>query len=298
MDAVQKSYQKHTDWYEGYKNEAYFRRVTSVFDAQNEPGAQAVARLYAPIDPFCHQPYSWLTIGDGKFGSDAHYILHKGATSAMATDISTALLEYAAEKEFIRDYSAENAESLSFADDAFDFVLCKESFHHFPRPFIALSEMLRVARKGVLLIEPQDVMLANPLLLGALNFVDFIYNATGLDVNFYRNRYSFEPVGNFVYKISKREIEKAALGVGLRWVTFKSFFFFYDPSIDGVETSPIKAFNQRAKHSFATGLAKLGLLPYNMLACAIFKDNPAENLRNSLLKSGFSIRNLPKNPYA
>lgn len=39
-------------------------------------------------------------------------------------------------------------------DDAFDYVLCKDSYHHMPRPMIALYQMLRVARRAVVLIEP------------------------------------------------------------------------------------------------------------------------------------------------
>ena len=61
----------------------------------------------------------------------------------------------------IKNYKIENAENLSFEDKTIDFILCKESYHHFPRPMVALYEMLRVARNGVLLIEPNDAYIIN-----------------------------------------------------------------------------------------------------------------------------------------
>src|SRR5213075_2707793 len=98
---------------------------------------------------------SWVTIGDGRCASDARYIRSCGR-SVLATDIAPQLLRVAKERGAIDDYRAENAESLSFVDEQFDFALCKEAYHHFPRPMIALYEMLRVARVGVVLIEPYD----------------------------------------------------------------------------------------------------------------------------------------------
>ena len=35
---------------------------------------------------------SWLTVGDGRYGTDAHYIFSKGVRNVLATDISDYLL--------------------------------------------------------------------------------------------------------------------------------------------------------------------------------------------------------------
>src|SRR5690606_26114528 len=84
---------------------------------------------------------SWITIGDGNFGSDAHFLERNGA-EALATSISDAPLRVARDMGFVRNIRAENAEFISSAGDAFDFALCKEAYHHFPRPAIAFYEML------------------------------------------------------------------------------------------------------------------------------------------------------------
>ncbi|MFU8803950.1 MAG: class I SAM-dependent methyltransferase [Bradymonadaceae bacterium] len=54
-----------------------------------------------------------------------------------------------------------DAEDLQFEDDSFDVVFCGNLLHHLEDPLIAVQEMRRVARKHVILIEP-NVM--NPLM--------------------------------------------------------------------------------------------------------------------------------------
>src|ERR1035437_628215 len=167
---------------------------------------------------------SWLTIGDGRYGSDAYYLIQKGFR-VMATDISDAALEIGAEKGFIKDYHKENAEHLSFPDKEFDYCLCKEALHHFPRPYAAIYEMLRVSRKGIVLIEPCDMYIFSAsrqilfrLLIEKLSRIPFFSKFLG-DIK----RHTFEDAGNYVYKISRREIEKVALGLNLQYITFKDF---------------------------------------------------------------------------
>ena len=75
----------------------------------------------------------WLTVGDGSYGSDAHYLQGHGA-DATASSISDATLRGAHERGYIATYRIENAEALALEDDSFEFVFCKESYHHFPRP--------------------------------------------------------------------------------------------------------------------------------------------------------------------
>lgn len=114
-------------------------------------------RMYRCLDPLLSRfPGSrWLTVGDGRYGTDAHYLETHGV-QAIATDISDTMLRRAKEDGFIKEYSKENAEKPSFGDGTFDFALCKEAYHHCPRPMLAVYEMLRVARSGIVLIEPDE----------------------------------------------------------------------------------------------------------------------------------------------
>jgi len=52
---------------------------------------------------------------------------------------------------------------LPFDDRSFDLVLCWEVLHHVPDPAVALSEMGRVARRWLLIFEPNPLNLAQML---------------------------------------------------------------------------------------------------------------------------------------
>ena len=52
------------------------------------------------------------------------------------------------------EHAYANAECLPYPTASFDVVLCKEALHHLARPVLGLYEMLRVARRGVVFVEP------------------------------------------------------------------------------------------------------------------------------------------------
>lgn len=58
-----------------------------------------------------------------------------------------------------------------------------------------------------------------PLLLFASNLLEKINQK--LIGKIWKNRFSYEPVGNFVYKVSEREFEKFAAGLNLPLVAIK-----------------------------------------------------------------------------
>lgn len=84
--------------------------------------------------------------------------------------------------------------------------------------------MLRVSQKAVILIEPIDILSKIPLLLSLKNFCDIF--SPNLINYIWKNRYSWEIVGNYVFKISEREIEKIAMGIGLPCIAFKVIHVF------------------------------------------------------------------------
>jgi SAM-dependent methyltransferase len=49
-----------------------------------------------------------------------------------------------------------DAENMDLPDNSYDLVLVQDVLHHLPRPPIGLTEMLRVARRAVIVIEPHD----------------------------------------------------------------------------------------------------------------------------------------------
>lgn len=254
-------------------------------------------RLYGCLDPLLmDEGATWVTIGDGRFGKDSWYIAEKGR-EVVATDLDDSLLSAAREMGLIARYSQQNAEALSFADASFDYVFCKDSYHHFPRPMLALYEMLRVASKAVVLIEPNDRYISYSLLL---NIWTTVINRLLSLVKRGIRRFNFEEFGNFVYSISRREMEKIAMGMNYRYLAFKGMNDSYTFGVEFEKTAANgKLFRKvRFRIRVQDMLQKLRVIDSVMLTAIIFKDAPADAMLQQLKRAGYEIVELPVNPYA
>ena len=165
------------------------------------------------ISHLLNEHHSWLTIGD-TYGSEAAYLIRHGQ-EAVASDLSTRFLENSHKRGLIYDYEIINAEDIEISDNNFDYVLCKLSLHHMARPYKAIYEMIRVAKKAVILIEPCD-----PLSYSVGLFV-LCKHFPRLADKLWKNRRSHEDVGNYVFKLSEREVEKISESLFLPEPEFK-----------------------------------------------------------------------------
>lgn len=217
----------------------------------------------------------WLTIGDGRYGLDAIRMQRNGFEDVTATDIDAALLDASFSVGTLKSISEEDAENLSFGDNSFDYVLCKESYHHFSRPMLALYEMLRVASKAVVLVEPQDPYADAPLVPGPTVAV-------------------YETDGNYIYTLSRRELEKVAYGLGLPALAYKNFCDIY---LEGVDTALASEDNPAFTH-FRLGVEEIearcarGEDKYNMLMAVVFVEKPDADCIKSFVECGWEIKSL------
>ena len=236
----------------------------------------------------------WITVGDGRYGSEARHIEQHGSR-AVATDISDTLLEEAVRKGYITECSRQNAESLKYADNAFDIALCKESLHHFPRPFLALYEMMRVSRKAVVLVEPTDLRIGATLRWKLFRTaVDTTRGLTGRP----GGHQVFEEAGNYVYGISRLELEKVALALNLPALALKGINDYY---IDGLEDEKADRSSRlfgkiRRRIAINNLLCRFGLKPHTTTCAILFHQKPEEDLATRLKKDGFDFVKLPENP--
>jgi ubiquinone/menaquinone biosynthesis C-methylase UbiE len=297
-DFVDLSYAHHEKHYEEYRmGEEKMRRARS-WQRTDTVDAWCRQRLIGAIDPILRTfpDARWLTVGDGRYGSDAHYIASKGA-SAIATDISDVLLRQAVKEGYIKNGHKENAEALSFKSDQFDFALCKDSLHHFPRPSLAIYEMLRVTKSGIVLIEPNDEFVLS-------GFFEFAYRSLkellfAILLRKKKENYQYEEVGNYIYGISRREIEKIALALNYPAVAFKGINNYY---LEGIEDEELSERGPlfRKVHFMITWrnlLSGLGVKPAGVLAAVLFKMPISVRLEKELASAGYKIVKLPRNPY-
>lgn len=231
---------------------------------------------------------TWLTIGDGAYGTEAHYLRSRGAR-ATASSLTDSRLALAHARGLIDGYRVENAEAISLQDDAYDFVICKEAYHHFPRPPIAFYEMLRVARRAAIFIEPID---GPARVLGQFKKLakKILRGDTELE---------FEPSGNYIFRMSIRETQKMLTALNGSCLAYKMYNDFY--------YAPAASHNHDELTSgrLITGagliaqdlLCRMRLLNYGLATLVVFKRAPEITLCRALRRYGYRVRTMPANPY-
>lgn len=96
-----------------------------------------------------------LCVGDGRCGIESRFFQKHGIRAYPLDYIGTPMREAVSEGVLHTGVEADGHE-LPFRDKSFDAVLIKESLHHMSSPFMCIYESMRVARKYVAIIEPNE----------------------------------------------------------------------------------------------------------------------------------------------
>ncbi|MCB0846239.1 MAG: class I SAM-dependent methyltransferase [Bacteroidetes bacterium] len=104
------------------------------------------------------------------------------------------------------NWSFENAENLSFEDESFDYTVIHAAIHHASSPHKVLTEMYRVASKGVLAFESRDSFVMRILEKWELTQV-YEHAAVYYNDCKYGGVNNTE-IPNFIYRWTEREVEK------------------------------------------------------------------------------------------
>ncbi len=99
-----------------------------------------------------------------------------------------------------------DSHELPFDDGAFDLAFVSDGLHHCRSPHRAVTEMFRVARVGIVVIESRDSLAMR--LAEWLTYTDaYEFNGRLLETR-EQGGVDFGPVPNFVYRWTEREFEK------------------------------------------------------------------------------------------
>lgn len=247
-------------------------------------------RMRAGLKPLLeHSPNaSWLTIGDGNYGSDAYFLNQNGA-KAVASSLTDSTLVVAANKGYLTNFRAENAESLSQEDKSVEYTLCKEAYHHFPRPAVAFYEMVRISSKAVVLIEPAE---GNGRILN--RFKRWMKTKLRGDTEF-----DFEVSGNYIFRLSVREMEKMMIAMNSKTIAYRYFNDYYNESYGGDAISPESRGLRLTKLGIWIQdiLCRLHLMDWGLVTFISFNGILEDSLRQKLKTEGYQVKNLPVNPY-
>lgn len=306
---INKHYEKHAKHFENDLIDSERIKISNSWFDDTTADYWRHIRAFECVDMVSDQPdKKWLTVGDGRWGLDSIRINKKGIEEVLPSDISESLLHEAKKQNIIPDYAIENAEKLSFNDRSFDYIFCKESLHHFPRPLVALYEMLRVAKEAVFIIEPNDnyqilgVDTSPPSWMKILKDIfKLLTNKQKSEQPYIKfNNPDWEVSGNYVYGVSRRDIEKVALALNLPQIAFKGLNDHYivgcefEPS-DENKSAIFKELKQRIEKR--DGLCIKGEADYDLLMVALFLKPMNESAHKKFIESGWQVIELPENPY-
>ena len=274
--------------------QATTEKVPALIGTPDSMDARHHERMFFGLAPLiAHIPEAtWLTVGDG--GADGWMIRKLGATKVTSSSISLTRLSQLKARGLLEGIELReiNAEAIDLPDRAVDFILCKEAFHHLPHAPLAFYEFLRVARRGFVLIEPTELQSRRPL--------DILRTWAKQVLRRRPPVYEqFEPVGNFIYRVSLREVERALTATqSPPWFAVRTFNAF------GTRWLTKQPKSNRAARAFADlGIGVQDMLETGRLIapgyCALFVPvEPIEDgLKELLSGNGFRIVELPRCPY-
>jgi SAM-dependent methyltransferase len=293
------SYDKNTDFAEcSYRSHALHEEersdtVPAFMARQDTVDAWAHYRIHELIEPIysLFKDKKWLTVGDD--GSGAYYLKSRGIKDIICSSISTAKLDRLTQRGYLDgiDVKTINAESINLANCSVDVVLCKQSYHHFPRPAVAVYEFIRVSRDLFILIEPNDA--------GNTRFLDFVRKVVMFIIRSRRpGQRLFESSGNFIYRLSLRELIKMGAALQIEAIAFKYYNDFYTRNVGKrkINEKPW-LYVQKLAIIVQDVLCFLRLMNYCAIVAIVPKAGFDQVVRASLIDHGFKIVDLPRNPY-
>ena len=120
-------------------------------------------------------------------------------------------------------WARQDAEHLTYENNAFDMAVVHAGLHHCYSPHRALFEMFRVARRAVIVIEARDSFALN--LAIRLGFgVDYELEAVS-DEGFKTGGAGNGPIPNYIYRWTEREVVKTIASLDPTHIPDVRFFY-------------------------------------------------------------------------
>jgi hypothetical protein len=231
----------------------------------------------------------------------------RGVSDVTASNLESTNLEAGFKAKVVDKFLTINAESITLENESFDYLLCKEALHHMPRPMMAIYEMLRVAKKGVFFIEPQDQVIDWPISRNEKFYREIIpadavgekvvimSSATQGEVSSTYIDWWEDKAFNYVYTFSKREIRKLALGMGLPSFAIKNFNDFYNPEWNIQESKQgVEGFDKTFEQiQLNNTLCEITGKSYSSITGLLFKETPSSEVVSKLISAGYQFDFTP-----
>lgn len=129
-----------------------------------------------------------LTLCSGE-GMEGSILCDLGFNNVTVSDLSEQGVHAALQRDSRLNALVLNAQQVHLADGSYDVVLVQDGLHHLPSPVQGFTEMLRLARQGVIFLEPHES------LVGRIIGTKWEKNGTAI---------------NYVFRWDKTIVEKVA----------------------------------------------------------------------------------------
>jgi ubiquinone/menaquinone biosynthesis C-methylase UbiE len=109
-------------------------------------------------------PADWdVLVVCGGVGGEGKVLANIGFRSVTVSDISENALKVCQQRDSRLKTMILNGENLALPDNSYDLVMVQDGLHHLPRPVLGLTEIIRVAKKAAIVIEPHSGVVADIL---------------------------------------------------------------------------------------------------------------------------------------
>ena len=108
------------------------------------------------------KPADWgkVLVVCGGVGGEGTLLRRQGFRDVTVSEFDPTLLKVMGQRDPDLRGTVCDAQRLPFVDGSFDLVLVQDGIHHLKNPALGVTEMLRVARRAVVVIEPHEGLVA------------------------------------------------------------------------------------------------------------------------------------------
>ena len=124
--------------------------------------------------------------------------------------------------------------NLNFSENSFDYVVTNATLHHLDQPHRAITEMYRVAKNGVLIIESNDSLLMR--LACKLNFAEE-FEVSSISSDNKTGGLLDTGIPNYVYRWTEREFVKTIKSYDPKNINYIKFT--YDNDLTNIKSSKL-----------------------------------------------------------
>jgi len=187
----------------------------------------------------------------GGVGGEGIFFLNAGFKDVTSSDFSINAIKIAKTLNSKLKVMVLNAEQIPLEDNSYDIVVVQDGLHHLPRPSLGFTEMLRVAKRAIIVVEPYKGLVGK--------YIGTEWEEVGASIN-------------YVYRWNADMVKQTVKSFLLKYYTSIKVFRLWDHSLAILK---ILKYLPKSLKLFTAKLLYKGLSVFsfagNMMVCIVCK---------------------------